>query len=510
MDIFVKSHASLPIVVLGFLLSAFVTLVGIIVHALYFSAYSHVPGPRLCKITRLWLAYHDIMLKRNEKIYKWHQQYGSVVLMAPGEVSFSGVSATREIYGSNGRHPKSKYFDHFLSYGGERATFNTLDYDSHKDKRKLTFAFFQSTSMYKPVVINPIRSRVIAFLDQVANDNRNDQTLDFFSRVNLYAFDNITRLLYGPRQGSHTIENKCQEHLMLEELKECEVWNNLLFNFPFVHKLVKYGISHFTGNNRFLTAEDKFTRWNTHRLSTAALDPLFGTDDSLLCRLQEMKTKNGISISRNWVAAEVLDNLNAAQTTVTVATTYVLWNIARNPVWQKQIRQELGQLPLQHDGMPSFADIDACQVLDACIKESYRVNPSSSGRAERVVPATKAYDGVLLPEGTIVSTSTIAIHRCPLVFADPETYNPSRWLQADSERLRAMEKCFIPFGYGAHLCLGKAFATIEVKMLIACLLLQYQICEDEDSATTVESMRQSGTQDALPRGLRCDLLVKAI
>ncbi|KAI9688298.1 MAG: hypothetical protein M1820_010280 [Bogoriella megaspora] len=510
MDFFVQSRASLPIVVLGFLLLAFVTLTGIVVHALCFSAYNHVPGPRLCKITRLWLAYHDVTLKRNEKIYKWHQQYGSVVLIAPGEVSFSGVSTTREIYGSNGRHPKSKYFDHFLSYGGERATFNTLDYDSHRDKRKLTFAFFQSTSMYKPVVIDPIRSRVRAFLDQVANDIRNDQTLDFFSRVNLYAFDNITRLLYGPRQGSRTIENKCQERVMLEGLKECEVWNNLLFNFPLAHKLVKYATSRFTGNSLFLNAEDKLTDWNTCRLNTAALDPLFGADDSLLYRLQEMKTKNGFPLSRKWIAAEVLDNLNAAQTTVTVAMTYVLWNIARNPIWQKLIRQELRQLPLQEDGMPSFADIDACRVLDACIKESYRVNPLSSGRAERVVPTTKEYDGVLLPEGTIVSTSTIAIHRCSLVFADPETYNPSRWLQADSERLRAMEKCFIPFGYGARLCLGKAFATIEVKMLVACLLLQYQICEDEDSATTVESMKQSGTQDALPRGLRCDLLVKAI
>lgn len=72
-----------------------------------------------------------------------------------------------------------------------------------------------------------------------------------------------------------------------------------------------------------------------------------------------------------------------------------------------------------------------------------------------------------------------------------------------------METFYIPWGYGARICLGKAFATLEVKLLVAYLLLRYRISEDAASPTNADSMMQLGTQDALPKGLRCDLRVDA-
>jgi len=73
-----------------------------------------------------------------------------------------------------------------------------------------------------------------------------------------------------------------------------------------------------------------------------------------------------------------------------------------------------------------------------------------------------------------------------------------------------MEKFYMPFGYGARLCLGKAFATVEVKLLVGCLLLRYSISKDPVSLTDTQSMRQLGTQDGLPKGLRCDLKVQRV
>jgi cytochrome P450 len=72
-----------------------------------------------------------------------------------------------------------------------------------------------------------------------------------------------------------------------------------------------------------------------------------------------------------------------------------------------------------------------------------------------------------------------------------------------------MEASFIPFGYGARLCLGKAFATLEIKLFIACLFLRYSTSIDE-SVTTEESMQQSGTHDALPKELRCQLILSPL
>lgn len=68
----------------------------------------------------------------------------------------------------------------------------------------------------------------------------------------------------------------------------------------------------------------------------------------------------------------------------------------------------------------------------------------------------------------------------------------------------------MPFGQRARVCLGIPFASVQMKLLIAFLLLEFEFHEDKGSATDVWSMRQLGTQSALPQGLRCDLFVRLV
>lgn len=390
---------SLALIILFILVSAH------IIYSLYFSPYCHIPGPWICKITNLVTVYHDIHLQRTRKIHEWHTKYGPVVLLAPGEVSFSGLSATREIYGAPGRHPKSRYFDNFLSYGGERATFNTLDYHEHRERRKLSFAFFQATTIYTPAFIDPVRSRALAFIHQVQKDIQISPTIDLFHRINLYAFDNVTKLLFGSKLSTSTVDTPtAPESSMLEGLKDCEMWNTLLFNIPWAHYFARSVLSWIKCDKHFLSAEEDINEWCTDRITSSIRELGRDTEleDTLLKRLSQCRTKDNQPLRTSWIYAEVLDNVSAAQATVTVALTYVLWNLTRSSHWQGRIREELAQLPCQEDGYPSFADINAAPILDACIKESYRLNPLSSGRAERVVPIGKEYDGIFVPTGVCI------------------------------------------------------------------------------------------------------------
>lgn len=109
---------------------------------------------------------------------------------------------------------------------------------------------------------------------------------------------------------------------------------------------------------------------------------------------------------------------------------------------------------------------------------------------------------------TIVSTLTLALHHRPEVFPDPQAYKPERWLHAKGEVLRVMQSCYIPFGYGARLCLGKPFAQAGIKHFVAGILMQFKVCIDPRSGTTSRTMAQLGSQNALPRGRRCELLLK--
>lgn len=384
----------------SFLLALILTLaIGRVIYALFLSPYRNVPGPRLCKITRYWAVYHDMWLHRINKIYEWHREYGDVVLVAPGEVSFSSASLTKEIYGSTGRHPKSKYFDNFQMYG-ERPIFCAIGVKQHRQMLKRTFAFYQATSIYKQASLQPIQNNVRKFLDHLKRDIVVQPTVDVLLYSNFYSFDNITGLVYGPELCARTMEDaECEERVILEGWKEVEVWNNLSYNFPLVHKMIRTVLSYAKRDPAFLSAEERLTDWNMEKIMSARQNSNKMVAGSLLHQLSNGKTPDGEQLPLPWIAAEMLDNIHAAQTTVALALTYTLWNLACHQEWQTRIREELLALPVKEDGLPNFDDIMAAPVLDACIRESNRLNPLSSGRAERVVPATKEYNGVVLPAG---------------------------------------------------------------------------------------------------------------
>ncbi|KAI9879414.1 MAG: hypothetical protein M1830_008545 [Pleopsidium flavum] len=231
-------------------------------------------------------------------------------------------------------------------------------------------------------------------------------------------------------------------------------------------------------------------------------------DYTLLHWMLTVKDKDGIPLERNYIASELFDHLNGAQETVAVLLTYVVYHLSKYPHWQARIREELQALPVQEDGFPSFADLQAAPLFDAFIREVHRVCPGASGRQERCIPDRgRKFSGIFVPEGIRASASRIALHR---KFPSPNTFDPSRWLNLGTEQLQQMERSFAPFGYGARSCMGKAFATMEIKLLTSALHLQYSTRVDPDSATTADSMRQTGTMDSLPRGLRCDLILSPL
>lgn len=318
------------------------------------------------------------------------------------------------VYGSTSRHPKSDYFARFATYG-EWPTFTVKSYEEHREKRRLTSKLFQSTTVYSAVYINPIRERAKTFLGEVEKDVRTSSTIDLFERLTLYIFDNMTNFAYGPRHCTKTIETDCEERSMLQGLRECEIWNNRLYDMPVLYFVFQKTIALFTSNAEFLQSEHELTQWNSTVFAEATQDPSTHSDSSLLRYLLQARTRNGTRLTQNYIASEMLDNLNGAQTTTTAALTYVFWNLARNPGWQRAVRNELAAFALQDDGMASFADINNAPVLDACIRESYRVNPISSGRAERIVPFTQEYDETMIPAG---------VRYLPFSSFDPTVHKP--------------------------------------------------------------------------------------
>ncbi|KAJ5520327.1 benzoate 4-monooxygenase cytochrome P450 [Penicillium fimorum] len=463
----------------------------------------HVPGPWLPKVSGLPLAWYDIWYRRNDRILQWHRQYGPVVYIAPNHVSVGTLESTKDVYGTALRWPKSNYFDHFTGYG-MRSVFATKPYEEHRAKRRLISAFYQPTNIYKlPQIEHHVQERSRAALREI----QHGQGVDVYSLTSWYALDIITYLVLGLGFSSRAIESACLERDILALLKRQQFVGSLRIQYPNTYRYLSCIFAKLTPRLRYLQADNEFASWCKQRMLAAMEAPHISDSQSLLNHLLEMRGNDGEKkkqqLEREYIAAEILDNINAAEATVSVTATYLIWRLTETPEWQRKIRKELMALPVQAEGSLSFADLDSrVPSLEACLREVYRLHPASSGRAERIVPqGGHVLCGAYLPQGTIVSTSVMALHRDERIFPDPDRFDPGRWLDADPSTLKMREAQLIPFGYGARICLGKALATLEIKVLIANLYLRYESVMS--SATTPESMRQCSTHDAVPRALEC-------
>lgn len=462
----------------------------------------NIPGPALAKVTSLHLGLQDLSYNRNKAIFEWHRKHGPIICIAPNEVSVATLEATKVIYGTRHRWAKSDYFDLFQGFS-MRSVFATKPYEAHRTKRKLISAFYQASNIYAmPHIEAHIQDRCRTFLKQV----RSGQAVDVYALTDRFGFDIITYLVFGPDHGSASIELDCQERDMLLELKQVQFFNLLRARFPVLLGLAPALLGRLSSKFGYLSAEDKLASWSQERISAAMKDPGTAKAPCLLQLLQESHTaENGIEepLEPRYIAAEILDNINAAEATTAVTATYLIWRLAQNPLWQVKIRQELAALPVQDDGSISFADVNAgAPTLEACLREVYRLHPASSGRAERVVPrGGYELSGFYLPGGTVVSTSVVALHRDESVFPDADSFLPERWLDVDEKKLGNCEAQLIPFGYGGRICLGKALATMEIKLLVAHLYRRYRT--EPTEMTTEASMRQCSTHDAVPHGISC-------
>jgi cytochrome P450 len=482
------------------ILGLFLLFASTIARLFGYGALSHIPGPWLSKLSSLNLAFYDLTYSRNKKILEWHRRYGPVVCISPREVSVATLDGTRIIYGTTQGWSKSDYFDNFMGYN-QRAVFATKSHRDHQKKRRLTSAFYQASTIYNlPELEEFIHNRCEAVAGYIGCN----QVVDALSLTDWYAFDIITYIVFGPNHGTRCIERPCPERNILMGLKKLQFVGPARLCFPTTYKYLSSFLERL-GPFSYLSTEDVLAEWCRRRMSEAMEDPLLLSSRSLLRQLLETREHGETkTLDHDYIAAELLDNINAAEATVAVTATYLIWLLSSHRQWQQRIRDEVSALTARSgSGFLSFEDVNSrVPSLEACLLETYRLYPAISGRSERIVgKGGCTIAGVHIPENTIATSSALTLHREETYFSDSERFVPERWFEGDGATLKERTAQLIPFGYGARICLGKALATMEIKMLIAKLYLNYE--SFAIPLSKAESMVQSSTNDAMPMGLKC-------
>jgi cytochrome P450 len=170
---------------------------------------------------------------------------------------------------------------------------------------------------------------------------------------------------------------------------------------------------------------------------------------------------------------EIIDHMiflmMAAHDTTTSTLTTMMYLLARHPEWQERLRTKamaLGKQQLE------FEDLDQVEELSWAMREALRMTPPLTSMPRMCVKDT-VFQGFQIPAGTLVGVYPIHVHYMDSLWTDPFKFDPERF---SSERQEDKHHAFawVPFGGGAHMCIGQHFATLQVKAIMHQLLQRYR------------------------------------
>ena len=84
------------------------------------------------------------------------------------------------------------------------------------------------------------------------------------------------------------------------------------------------------------------------------------------------------------------------------------------------------------------------------------------------------FDGFKIEKGDQVFVSPAFTHRMSEIWSNPNQFDPERFNKERAED-KTHKHAWIPFGGGAHKCLGIKFAELQVKLILFHVLKNYQI-----------------------------------
>lgn len=171
----------------------------------------------------------------------------------------------------------------------------------------------------------------------------------------------------------------------------------------------------------------------------------------------------------------IVDHMNflmmAAHDTVTSSITSMVWLLAKNPEWQDRLREEMVAVSPAGQGVGHNALGDLV-LTEMAFKESLRLIPPVPSIPRR---ALRDFDfgGYRIPAGTSVGVNPAYTHFMPEYWPEPDRFDPMRFTP-DAVRERH-KYAWVPFGGGAHMCLGLHFAYMQAKIFFHHVLTTHRM-----------------------------------
>jgi cytochrome P450 len=208
---------------------------------------------------------------------------------------------------------------------------------------------------------------------------------------------------------------------------------------------------------RLLAELDEALYGEIHRRRGVGLE----THEDVLALLLGARDEAGQPMSDAEIRDQLLTLLSAGHETTATALTFVVQSFLEHPEVLAEVRAEIERVVGAGDLVPRIGQLE---YLDATIKEALRLRPVAPV-VGRVLAEPMELGPWRLPAGVMVVPTIYLAHRRPEAWKDPERFDPRRFLDGKPTPAE-----YFPFGGGVRRCIGAAFATYEMKVVLGQLV----------------------------------------
>ena len=405
-------------------------------------------------------------------IKRLHKQYGDVVRVAPDELSFTNPAVWRDVYPKNFLRPR-EYKDKPPGKDAENLI-SANEIDHTRFRKILAPAFSERAAQeQEPLIRRYIDALMLKLHQEIQNDSTNSSAvIDVLKWLNYTAFDVIGDLTWGSSFG-------CLDEKHYH---------------PWVQVVSQFKVAIILGMLKYYPPLDSILNAITPQSALAELMQMWKTTEEKVAERLSMKEErpdiishiiranespSKIHMSRAEIEINAMMVVVAGSESITTVLTGIINYLLRDLTKLEKLTHEI-RVRFSTEEEIVGNSTNGLPYLNAVLSEGLRLCPTIPDGMRRIVPeggATVA--GCQLPKNTVVSIPQWATYQSPENFSSPTSFIPERWLSgsADPEFPHYADRkdAFNPFSLGPHNCPGQNLAWLEMRLILARLVWNFDI-----------------------------------
>jgi cytochrome P450 len=184
---------------------------------------------------------------------------------------------------------------------------------------------------------------------------------------------------------------------------------------------------------------------------------------SFLC---DSTDESGNKFSDEQIIDHIIFTMMAAHDTTASSLSSIMKHITDDLYWQRKLTEESKDYPNL-----SYDELKDLTVSEKVFKETLRITPPLI-TAPRVFFKDITVMGYEIPAGTRTGINIYGNHHDSRYWTSPEKFDPNRFERGEDKH---HPNIYIPFGGGAHKCIGMHLAMMEVKLILNAIFKQLRV-----------------------------------